>query len=162
MITTAIGAFEIKGKKIYQVYDEITTKDDAETVITKQETEVKDIELINLIAKQLLETWWENRTLEIEGGTIKLDDSFNAKQLSLAVAIDQDADLVDIDDKTIIIPADRVKETIKQLKLETTRTMNLWDEWLAIIETGTKAQALKLIGTIAKLEVEDGEDTVEA
>jgi len=130
LINCPIGQFKIEDEKLINTFDD---------------TEIEDIEIFQLTAKQLLEKWWERRTLAIEGGIIDIADTFNARQISLAMSIEEDVEIVDLDDKTIVIAADGVRSLAKAIRAETTRTMTVWDEAIAVIGSGDRAEILGLI-----------------
>jgi hypothetical protein len=130
MFKVRIGIFEIRKTKIFDAINDI---------------EVTDISTIQFIATQVVEQWWASRTIEIQGHTVDIADAFNARQLALSLAVEMDAKMVNTDDETFVVLADDLRSYTRQMRAETDRTMQTWDDAMEVIKTGIKAKLLTLI-----------------
>lgn len=128
MLTVPIGQYEIRdaegGKK--ELFD----------VINK--ALVTDLELAKLIGTQALEQWWSRLCIDVSDvGKLPIESAFNAQSCLAAIALSTDALVVDVNDVTLTITADKVKEKLQEFRAEMKAAMDAWDRVLAGIKAAT-------------------------
>ena len=107
--------------------------------ILDSEGEELPLEDCQPIAKDLLDSWWTRRTIEVNGATFNVCQPENERVINQSLVLDEDAYLLDKDDNTVIIPLGQVRSFASAIRNERIRTMQFWDNAIALLETDRPA-----------------------